>query len=76
MRPKTAKTEDKGFDTVTVSALQDNGLEQSAMLGGVKSGVVCESPENEQLSDVISAWSSLPSHIREAILLLVRQYIR
>ena len=76
---KTAQiitAEDKGFNTVIVSALQDNGLEQSPMAGGVKSGVVCCSPENEQLSDVISAWALLPQHIQEAILLLVRQYIQ
>ena len=66
--------DDKGFDTVAVSPLYDNNLEQSLMLGGVKCGVINDELENEQLSDVISAWSMLPPNIQEAILLLVRQY--
>jgi len=66
----------EGFDSVIVSPCNNNGLEQSVKSGGVKSGVICENPENEHLSDVISAWSFLPSHFQEAILLLVRQYVQ
>ena len=37
-----------------------------------KSVIIADIPENEQLSGVVSAWSSLPSNIRMAIVLLVQ----
>ena len=63
-----------GIDTVAVSPLRDNGLCELAEQGGTKSVTLCDELENEQLSDVIAAWSMLPPNIQEAILLLVRQY--
>ena len=61
-----------GIDTVAVSPLQDNDLAQMTKPSGFNYGFVCDDLENEQLSDVIAAWSMLPPNIQEAILLLVR----
>ena len=74
--PQNPFLEAAGIDTVAVSSCKQRGLGQSAQSGGVKSGVICENLENEPLSDVVSAWSFLPPHIRDAILLLVRQYVQ
>ena len=49
--------------------LQDNDLGESWQSCGTKSGTLCDELENEQLSDVIAAWSMLPPNIQEAILL-------
>jgi hypothetical protein len=43
---------------------------------GTKSGTAYENPQNDQLSDVVSAWSSLPPNIRAAIVLLVQQHVQ
>gem|GEM_PF-5503826 len=59
---RLTKAEDKGFDTVLVSPCNNSGLEQSAKSGGVKSGVICENPENEYLADVISALAHPRGH--------------
>ena len=42
-------------------------------IANTKSGTVSE---NEHLSAIVSAWSSLPPHIQEVILLLIRQYVQ
>ena len=65
-----------GIDTVAVNPLQDNGLEQLPSTHVVKYVVVSDDIENKHLSDVISAWSMLPPDIQQAILLLVRQYVK
>ena len=54
--------------------LQDNDLGKFQESSVIKSVITCDELENEQLSDVIAAWSMLPPNIREAILLLVQQY--
>ena len=56
--------------------LENKGVGQSAKLSVAKSVAVDDELENKQLSDVISTWSSLPPHIREVILLLVRQHVQ
>ena len=65
-----------GNRTQTRKSLQHNSLEQSQGSTVIKSVIIPDNPENEQLSDVISAWSSLPDNIREAILLLIRSQVR
>ena len=63
-----AKADGRGIRLGDCKSLHDSELEQSTESGVIKSGVICENPENERLADVISAWSFLPSHIQEAIL--------
>jgi len=58
---------------VSISALSDNSLGQFQKSGVIKSVIICNDLENKQVSDVVSAWPSLPPNIKEAILLLVRQ---
>ena len=58
------------------NSLHHKELEQSSKPSGAKCGALNHYPENEQLSDVISAWSLLPPDTRQAILLLVRQYVQ
>ena len=55
-------------------ALENKALTARPKSGVIKSVIVCDDPENEALSGVVSAWPSLPSNIREAVLLLVRQH--
>jgi hypothetical protein len=52
--------------------LKNKGLGQSLE----SSVIISADPENEQLSAVISAWSSLPSNVRMAIILLVQQHVQ
>jgi len=65
-----------GNRTQPCKSLQNKDLGQSLESGGTKSGTAYEVPENEQLSAVVSAWSSLPLNIRTAILLLVQQHVQ
>ena len=66
----------QGIRQHTRKSLSDNGLEQSAQSHVVKYVVVSDNLENKHLSDVISAWSLLPPDIQQAVLLLVRQYVK
>jgi hypothetical protein len=72
--PKQPKQESvpyfvRGAKTVKQSAAEGKGF-----------GTVCESPviipEYWELFDVVSAWASLPSNIRMAIVLLVQQHVQ
>ena len=44
--------------------------------GVIKSVIICENLENEALSDVISAWSTLPTYIQEATFYSVEEAIK
>jgi len=66
----------RGIRLGSCKSLHGSDLEQSAESSVIKSVITSDNPENEHLADVISAWSFLPSHIQEAILLLVRRYVQ
>ena len=66
----------QGIRQCACNSLQNKDLEQSPETGVIKSVIVADSPEDEQLSDVVSAWTSLPSNVRAAIILLVQSYVQ
>ena len=66
----------QGYQHCSCKSLQKQDLEELLKSGVIKSVIITGDPENEQLFDVVSAWSSLPPNIREAIILLVQQYVQ
>jgi len=48
----------------------------SSKSGVLKSIIIADTPENEQLSDVVSGWSPLPPNIRVTIVLFVLQHVQ
>jgi hypothetical protein len=66
----------QGIRHGSYKSLPSQGLGQSAKLDAIKSVIVCDDSANEQLSNVVSAWSALPPYIRGVILLLVRQHVK
>ena len=66
----------QGYRHCSCKSLQKQDLEELLKSGVIKSVIITGDPENEQLFDVVSAWSSLPPNIREAIILLVQQYVQ
>jgi hypothetical protein len=66
----------QGIRQCSCNALKNKDLEQSPKSGVIKSVIIADNPENEQLSDVVSAWSSLPLNIRTAIVPLVQQHVQ
>ena len=51
-------------------------VKEIAKISGAKSSDSPADPQSEQLASIVLAWSSLPDNIREAILLLIRQYVQ
>jgi len=66
----------QGIRHSVYKCLQGKRLEQSEKSGVIKSVIDCDTLANKQLSDVISAWSILPPNIRNAVLLLIQQYVQ
>jgi hypothetical protein len=66
--------------TLVSQPLTRQGVRKNRKNGGTKSGTLCESPvENPEILeflDIVSAWASLPSNIRAAIVLLVQQHVQ
>ena len=66
-----------GVKHTPLSSLKNKAQTDIAESGVIKSVIICDTPEkppeNEQLADLIFAWPSLPSNVRQAILLLARQ---
>ena len=75
--PHLTITERTGFSIVDATSLSVNGLGKYNTVSDTESVTLCydleNALENKELFDVISAWPTLPSNIRDAILLLVRQ---
>jgi len=58
------------------NSLQKQELEKMLKTGVIKSVIISNEPDNRQLIDVVSGWSSVPSNIRAAIILLVQQHVQ
>ena len=65
-----------GNRTQPCKSLQNKDLGIMLESGVIKSVIIADSPEDEQLTDVISVWASLPPNIRTAIVLLVQQHVQ
>jgi hypothetical protein len=65
-----------GSRTQSNTSLKNKDLVTSSKSGVIKSVIIPDNPGDEQLSDVISAWSALPPNIRIAIILLVQQHVQ
>jgi len=68
----------QGIRVRSCKSLQELDLGQSLECAGTECGTLCESPIEtlvvQEIYDLATAWSSLPSSIRVAIVLLVEQH--
>jgi len=66
----------QGIRPHACKSLQQKDLEKLSKSGVIKSVIIAQTPENEKLFDIVSAWSSLPPNIRTAIVLLVQPHVQ